>query len=195
MAMPVLEGALERSIDLAAAMDARGFGRGAGPDAAAHASGHTSGQMSGHTSAAHSSRHTSGALTLAGLLGVCAGLYGLLDAGSPVALGLPLLAAGALVAGAGLAVGGRRAIRSRYRPDRWGRPEWIVAGSGAVAAAAAIVGSALDPAAMHPATSPLTVPTLPVLPVLGLLVALLPAWASPRPEPEEDHRVAVEGAA
>jgi len=29
VAMPVLEGALERSIDLAAAMDARGFGRGA----------------------------------------------------------------------------------------------------------------------------------------------------------------------
>ena len=30
VAMPVLEGALERSVDLAAAMDSRGFGRGAG---------------------------------------------------------------------------------------------------------------------------------------------------------------------
>jgi energy-coupling factor transport system permease protein len=80
VAMPVLEGALERSVDLAASMDARGFGRGAA-DAGA--------------------RNRSGALTLAGLLGVCAGLYGLMDAGSPTALGLPTLAAGALVAGGG----------------------------------------------------------------------------------------------
>ena len=31
-----------------------------------------------------------------------------------------MLAAGALVAAAGLALGGRRSARSRYRPDRWG---------------------------------------------------------------------------
>ncbi len=71
VAMPVLEGALERSVDLAAAMDSRGYGRGA--------------------AAPRRARSRSGALTLAGLLGVCAGLYGLLDAGSPDALGLPLL--------------------------------------------------------------------------------------------------------
>jgi len=164
VAMPVLEGALERSVDLAAAMDARGFGR---------------------TSAA--GRRGSGALTLAGLLGICAGLYGLLDAGSPVGLGLPLLALGALVAGAGLALGGRRAARSRYRPDRWAGQEWLVAGSGVAAAVAALVGAAVDPAGLSPSTSPLEAPSLPLVPLAGLLVALLPAWLSPAPEaPDRD---------
>ncbi len=162
VAMPVLEGALERSIDLAAAMDARGFGR-----------------------AAADPHRWAGMLTLAGLLGVCAGLYGLLDAGSPVALGLPLLAAGTLVAAVGLSVGGRRSTRSRYRPDRWGMREWVVSCSGLVAAAAALVGGAVSPSAMFPSTSPLEVPALPVVPVLGLLIALLPAWVAPAPEPAE----------
>jgi energy-coupling factor transport system permease protein len=166
VAMPVLEGALERSIDLAAAMDARGFGR-------------TSTSQDRH------SRNLSGALTLAGLLGVCAGLYGLLDAGSPVALGLPLLGAGVLVAAAGLSLGGRRTTRSRYRPDRWALQEWLVSGSGLTAAAAALVGGAVSAAAMFPSTSPLVVPTLPLVPVLGVLVALLPAWVAPAPEPDE----------
>jgi energy-coupling factor transport system permease protein len=169
VAMPVLEGALERSVDLAAAMDARGFGR----------TGESPGAATRH-------RRASGALTLAGLLGVCAGLYGLLDAGSPVALGLPVLAVGTVVAAAGLAVGGRRSARSRYRPDRWGTSEWLVSGSGIVAAAAALAGAGLDPAAMQPSTAPLLVPPLPVVPLLGLLVALLPAWASPAPEATGD---------
>jgi energy-coupling factor transport system permease protein len=161
VAMPVLEGALERSVDLAASMDARGFGRGAA-DAGA--------------------RNRSGALTLAGLLGVCAGLYGLMDAGSPTALGLPTLAAGALVAAAGLGLGGRRSARSRYRPDGWGLPEWLVAGSGAVAAAGVLLGAALDPSALAPSTSPLAAPAFPVVPALAVLVALLPARVAPPPE-------------
>ena len=163
VAMPVLEGALERSVDLAAAMDARGFGRGA---------------------ADPGSRRRSGALTLAGLLGVCAGLYGLLDAESPAALGLPVLVAGAAVAAGGLALGGRRATRSRYRPDHWGALEWAVAGSGVVAALGVIVGAALDDAALAPATSPLVAPALPVVPMLAVLVALLPAWLAPPPDGE-----------
>ena len=163
VAMPVLEGALERSVDLAAAMDARGFGRGA---------------------AAPGARRRSGALTLAGLLGVCAGLYGLLDAESPAALGLPVLAAGAVVAALGLALGGRRATRSRYRPDRWGALEWVVGGSGVVAALGVIAGAALDDAALAPSTSPLVAPGFPVVPALAVLVALLPAWLAPPPDRE-----------
>jgi energy-coupling factor transport system permease protein len=154
VAMPVLEGALERSVELAAAMDARGFGRGADQPGL---------------------RRRSGALTLVGLLGVCAGLYGLLDAGSPTALGLPLLLGGAAVAVAGLAVGGRRSARTRYRPDRWGLLAWVVAACGAVAAAGVIAGAAADPAALFPSTSPLVAPALPVGPALAVLVALLAA--------------------
>jgi energy-coupling factor transport system permease protein len=161
VAMPVLEGALERSVALAAAMDARGFGRSTSTTA---------------------TRNVAGAVTLVGLLGVCAGLYGLLDAGSPVALGLPLLAAGVALAGAGLGLGSRRATRSRYRPDVWGRPEWLVTLSGLTAAAAGIAGAAISPDAAYPSTAPLVVPPLPLLQSLGVLVALLPAWLAPAPE-------------
>ena len=165
VAMPVLEGALERSVELAASMDARGFGRGASDPG---------------------TRRRSGALTLAGLLGVCIGLYGLLDASSPVALGLPVLVLGALLAVAGLALGGRRAARSRYRPDGWGLQEWAVAGSGVAAAVAMLAGAAADPAALAPSTSPLATPGFPVVPALGLLLALLPAWAAPPPADRAD---------
>lgn len=160
VAMPVLEGALERSVALAAAMDTRGFGREAGSPGL---------------------HRRSGALTLVGLLGTCAGLYGLLDATSPAALGLPLLVAGALVAATGLALGGRRSARSRYRPDRWGAVEWAVTASGVAAVAGVLLGGA-DPAGLNPATSPLVAPGLPVVPTLGLLVGLLPAWLAPPPD-------------
>jgi len=166
VAMPVLEGALERSVELAAAMDARGFGRTSTAGLA--------GQRAG-----------SGAVTLAGLLGVCAGLYGLLDAQSPVALGLPLLSAGAATAAAGLWLGGRRSTRSRYRPDPWGLPEWLVSACGVAAATTAVVASVVSPDAMNPSTSPLVAPTLPLLPVAGLLVAALPAWLAPAPAPDD----------
>lgn len=159
VAMPVLEGSLERSLELAAAMDARGFGRAT---RAHHATG-------------------SGAVTLAGLLGVCAGLYGLLDAGSPGLLGLPALLVGSAVAAVGLHLGGRRSGRTRYRPDRWGRQEWLVSACGVAAAATAVVISVTSPDALFPSTSPLVVPALPVVPLLGLLVAVLPAWLSPPP--------------
>jgi energy-coupling factor transport system permease protein len=165
VAMPVLEGALERSVDLAAAMDSRGFGRGAGNPGL---------------------RRRSGALTLLGLLGVCAGLYGLLDAESPAALGLPLLAGGALVAAVGLVVGGRRSARTRYRPDRWGALEWAVSVSGAAAAVGMLVTAAVDPAAVAPSTSPLEAPGLPLVPAVALLVALLPAWLAPAPDDGAD---------
>ncbi|MGW3799337.1 energy-coupling factor transporter transmembrane component T, partial [Streptomyces clavifer] len=85
--LPVLEGALERSVAVAASMDARGYGRTARVPA--------------------SVRRTTNALTLGGLLGVCAGTYGLLAAEGAV-YGLPLLLAGLVAALAGLRLGGRR---------------------------------------------------------------------------------------
>jgi energy-coupling factor transport system permease protein len=154
---PVLEGALERSLDLAASMDSRGYGRSAGQSRRA--------------------RRTTGALVLAGLLGVVAGVYGLLDGGSPALLGLPLLGLGAGLAAAGLAVGGRRVRRTRYRPDPWALPEWLVTASG-VAVAAVFVAASGD-ARLRPAAAPLAVPPLPAAALVGLLVALLPALAAP----------------
>jgi energy-coupling factor transport system permease protein len=156
LTVPVLEGALERSVDLAAAMDARGFGR------------------RGTTPAPV--RHATAALTLGGLLAMVASSYGLVDRAAPGGIGVPLLVAGALLTAAGFVVGARRGERTRYRPDPWRRAEWLVSFTGLLAAAAILVAPA---GALSPSTFPLVAPTLPLLPILGLLVALLPAWIAP----------------
>ncbi|WP_405191069.1 energy-coupling factor transporter transmembrane component T [Streptomyces anulatus] len=158
--LPVLEGALERSVAVAASMDARGYGRTAQVPAAV--------------------RYTTNVLTLGGLLGVCAGTYGLLAAQGAV-YGLPLLLAGLVTAMAGLRLGGRRSVRTRYRPDRWGVRAWLVACSGAVVAAAMIWAGAVDPDAMRPGVVPLTAPVLPLWPAAAVLVGLLPALVAPVP--------------
>ncbi|MFE5832341.1 MULTISPECIES: energy-coupling factor transporter transmembrane component T [unclassified Streptomyces] len=159
--LPVLEGALERSVAVAASMDARGYGRTA------------------HVPA--SVRRTTNVLTLGGLLGICAGSYGLLAA-EGAAYGLPLLGAGLLAAVAGLRLGGRRTVRTRYRPDRWGARSWLVAGSGVAVAVLMIRANAYAPEALHPGVVPLKAPELPLLPALSVLVGLVPAFVAPVPE-------------
>ncbi|NEB02602.1 energy-coupling factor transporter transmembrane component T [Streptomyces sp. SID13726] len=158
--LPVLEGALERSVALAASMDARGYGRTAQvPDRV---------------------RRTTTALTLGGLLGVCAGTYGLLTAEGGT-YGMPVLLAGLAAALAGLRLGGRRTPRTRYRPDRWTPRSVLVAVSGAAVAAAMFVAGAADPAALHPGVVPLVAPTLPLWPGAAILLGLLPAFLAPAP--------------
>ncbi|MFB8771194.1 CbiQ family ECF transporter T component [Streptomyces broussonetiae] len=159
--LPVLEGALERSVALAAAMDARGYGRTAAvPDAV---------------------RRTTAALTLTGLLGVCAGLYGVLTAAGG-GYGLPVLLAGVAAALAGLWLGGRRTPRTRYRPDPWGARAWLVAGSGAAVAALLALAVSRDPAALRPGVVPLVAPELPLWPAAAVLLGLLPAFVTPAPD-------------
>jgi energy-coupling factor transport system permease protein len=161
LAMPVLEGALERSVALAASMDSRGYGRRAQVPVAA--------------------RRLTAALVLGGLLGLAVGSYGLLDPTVDTRLGFPVLAAGACFAVAGLALGGRRAGRSRYRPDPWAAPEWLTAIGGVVAAAGVLATGLLDPSALTPSTAPLAMPALPPLAVAGVLLALAPVFGTPRP--------------
>ncbi|MGW1884205.1 energy-coupling factor transporter transmembrane component T [Streptomyces sp. NPDC001970] len=158
--LPVLEGALERSVAVAASMDARGYGRTAAVPPAV--------------------RHTTTALTLGGLLGVCAGSYGLLAA-EGAGYGLPVLLGGFAAALAGLWLGGRRQVRTRYRPDRWGARAWLVSGSGVVVAALMIRAGSYAPEALHPAVVPPAAPTLPLLPAMSVLVGLLPAFVAPVP--------------
>ncbi|HEV7655929.1 MAG TPA: CbiQ family ECF transporter T component [Mycobacteriales bacterium] len=158
IAMPVLVDALDRSLALAAAMDSRGYGRGgSGP------------------------RRLTGALVVAGLLGICVGVYGLLDGTSPGWLGLPMLLLGLIVAGVGLPLAGRRVRRSVYRPDPWRLPETLVAGSGLVAAAVLVLTSTVDAANLFPSLDPLSWPGLPLAGTAGVLVAVLPAWLAPPP--------------
>lgn len=160
--MPVLEGALSRSVDLAAAMDSRGYGRRNDVSAAAR-------------------RLTTG-LVLVGVLGVCVGLFGLLDASTAGWMGAPVLLLGALVAAGALVLGGRRTARTRYRPDPWALPEWLVAGAGLTSAALMVLVSQKHPEAAVP-PYPLEVPELPLLALLAPLAGLLPAFVSP-PSPD-----------
>lgn len=158
LAMPVLEGALERSVELAAAMDSRGYGR--------------------TTDESRVSRRLTGALVFGGLLGVCIGVYGLLSGTSASWLGLPMLLFGCLLGAVGIYFGGRRTGRTKYRPDPWALPEWLVTASGLTAAAAMFVNVETDPSSLVLATVTAT-PAVPVLACVGILVGLLPAVLAP----------------
>ncbi|GAA2442122.1 CbiQ family ECF transporter T component [Streptomyces macrosporus] len=160
--LPVLESALERSVALAASMDARGYGRTARVPPAV--------------------RRTTAVLTVGGLLGVCAGTYGLLAAEGAV-YGLPVLLVGLAAALGGLRLSGRRSVRSRYRPDRWGARAWLVSASGAAVAAAMVGAAATVPEALHPSVVPPTAPELPLWPAAAVLIGLLPAFVAPVPAP------------
>ena len=161
VAVPVLESALDRSLQLATSMDARGYGR--------------------RISVGKTSRRLASGATIGGLLLMAVGIYGVIDGGSLLGLGLPILAVAAVLCGVGLAVGGRRTARSRYRPDPWRQPEWIVAGSGLVALVTMSVAHAFDVPGLTVSFSPLEFPTIPLLPVVGILLALVPAIAAPNP--------------
>ncbi|WP_405639728.1 energy-coupling factor transporter transmembrane component T [Streptomyces uncialis] len=159
--VPVLEDALERSLRLAAAMDSRGYGRAG--------------------TATRASRRITGGLMLAGMCGLCAGAYGLLDATAPRVLGLPAMAAGALLCVAGLRMGGRRVTRTTYRPDPWRFAEWAVAGCGVLSAVVLFGGAGFDAAALNPSIYPLSWPTLPLVPAGAILLAGAAGFLSPPP--------------
>lgn len=155
VAVPVLQDALERSLHLAAAMDSRGYGR--------------TGAVT------RRSRRATGALLVAGMCGLCLGAYGLLGGSSPAALGLPMLAGGSVLCVAGLAVGGRRVRRTRYRPDPWRAPEWAVVACGVVPA----VVLAVSTSGLNPSTAPLVWPSLPLAPALAVVAAAAAVVVAP----------------
>lgn len=155
--IPVLTDALDRSLLLAASMDSRGYGR------------------SGHAS--RRSRWLSSGLLVAGLIGIGIGAYGLLDSTSPAYLGFPMLIGGLLLGAVGFRFAGARVQRSRYRPEPWRQPEWLVIGCGLLCAATVFITSYVE---LYPSANPLEWPALPVLAAIGVLVAALPAVLSGR---------------
>ncbi len=159
--VPVMTDALDRSILLAAAMDARGHGR--------------------TTETNPSRRLVSGVLVLTGLCGVCVGVYGLLDATTPGMLGVPTLMAGGATALFGLSLAGRNVHTTRYRPDPWRTAECLVAASGFAVAAGLFLAGHVDPDNLNPSLQPLHWPTLQALPLLAILMGALPAWMAPPP--------------
>lgn len=155
--VPVLEDALERSLALAAGMDTRGYGR--------------------LPSVGRAASTMAGGLLLGALCGIAVGTYALLDATAPRVLALPMLVAGVVLAGLGLWLAGRRVRRTRYRPDPWRVPEWVVVGCGLVTAISLWRLARVSPALAFP--DPAVTPRLS-WPFLGaLLVGALPALASP----------------
>ena len=157
--VPVLEDALERSLALAAGMDARGYGRSAGLTPAR--------------------RRVTGTLMLVGLGGICVGVYAVLDRTAPRYLALPMLAVGTAAAVVGLLSAGRRVERSRYRPDPWRWPELAVAGSGVVTALLGWWVSRHQVPLAFPDLS--TFPEVSAVSLLGALVALGGGLCAPPP--------------
>jgi len=161
IAIPVLHDALERSLHLAAGMDSRGYGRTG--------------------TATRTTRRVTAALMLTGMAGLCLGAYGLLDTTVPHGVGIGGFAGGTALCVAGLALGSRRVSRSRYRPDPWRWPEWMVAGCGILTAVVLNLHTGYDPAALDPGVYPLQWPTLPLIPTLAILAAAIAAFAAPPP--------------
>ncbi len=146
LVIPVLQDALARSLLLAAAMDSRGYGR--------------------FGDAPTRTRRITGALLIGGLLGLCAGAYGLLDATAPRLLGVP-----AMVGGAVLCVRRADAGRAPGQAHQLSPGSLVVArvgrgrGCGVVPAAVLIIGSS----GLNPSFSPLAWPPLPVAPAIAIV--------------------------
>ena len=177
---PVLEGSLERSLELAASMESRGYGR--------------------TPVRSDRGRHVASGLTLLGLVAVVAGLYGVLDASVTGGLGMPLLVAGVLLTVAVLVVGARRDVRSRYRRDPWSWPEWVVTVLGLVPAGVLLYAERRGWPGVVLAQTPLAWPDAPLLLVAGVLLPALAGVVAPVPprlaalrqarhgRPDDEHR-------
>jgi energy-coupling factor transport system permease protein len=157
--VPVLEDALERSMTLAAGMDARGYGR--------------SGKSTPRA------RFVTGALMLTGLVGLCVGTYGFLDSTAPRVLAWPMLVAGILLAGLGFFAAGRRVERTRYRPDRWRAGELIAGGSGIAVAVLFYVVADRSPVVIYPSLT--SAPPLSALALIAVMIGVAPAFLTPPP--------------
>lgn len=180
IAIPVLHDTLERSIHLAASMDARGYGRRQESDPRAE-------------------RITT-AVTFSGLIIAMMGLYGVFVSVGFSIVSWPLLAFGGLLSGWGLRRAGRQVRRTSYRPDPWRAPEWITLGSGLVAAACMLISRRIDPLGQIMPLEPLGWPSLPIFALIGLLIAAAPAFLTPpapsaRPAPRVRDTLSTEARA
>ncbi|WP_375001782.1 energy-coupling factor transporter transmembrane component T [Aeromicrobium sp. CTD01-1L150] len=158
--VPVLEDALERSMTLAAGMDARGYGR------------------RGHAGVRE--RAVTGGLLLAALGGLAVGVYAFLDSSAPRLLAWPMIVLALCLAAVGFVAAGRRVERVRYRPDPWLRADVLTAGCGVVVAVLSTRLQSWAPGVVHPALDAL--PPLAPVGVAVVLLAVLPAFLTPPPQ-------------
>ncbi len=161
LVVPVLDGALDRSLDLAASMESRGYGRIA--------------VRSGRE------RLVGSALALGGATGVVGGVVGVLTPAVGGSFGWPLLVAGVLLLGASLVVGARRDVRTAYRRDPWRWPECLTVLLGGSVAAALVSAEARGISDIAMTQVPLEWPTVPTWPALAILAAGLVGILTPIP--------------
>lgn len=161
LAVPVLEDALERSMDLAASMGARGFGR---------------------VRIVPSSRRSvlCGILAAGGILSLVVGIYGVLSQASPIHVGPELVLVGALLVTIGILGSGRRSSRTHYRPAPFGWRSLICASSGAAVLVGISILGALEPTATSYSPYPLSWPLVSPWAVALVAVGLVPLLVSPR---------------
>lgn len=156
--VPVLEDSIERSLQLAAGMESRGYGR-------------TNQQARvgwGTTS-----------LLVGAMLLLVNGLF--LTLTTLHRWPWLMVLAGIGCAWLGLRTSGRRLQVTRYRPDVWERPEWSVVAAGLSALVCVVwLGSAL-PVEMTPVTSPPEWPQLHPLMLLPVIALASPLLTTPAP--------------
>lgn len=160
--VPVIADAIERSLALAAGMEARGFGR----------------------TREHGPPPRSLTATLvAGMMLLVLGAFLLLNSSDAVTGALACLAVGTASVATGLRVSGRRQGVTRYRPDPWTGRDTGIVGAGILVAAVVVVLNAVDFAAVHPSTDPLAWPELHPAFLVSLGACLAPLALTGAPQP------------
>ena len=170
LVMPLLATSLERAIQLAETMEARGFATVLNPDA---------------KGATHRRAILAQAGLLATLLGLLAGLFLLTFVANGTAWGWGLLILSGVGMGTLLWQQGRRVRRTRYRRLRWQGHDTAVAIACGIAIAAVIAGKLVAPETMAYSPYPPNSLLPPFNPYVGaaLLLLALPAlyWLVTRP--------------
>jgi energy-coupling factor transport system permease protein len=156
--VPVLEGAMERALLLASAMDSRGYGR--------------------RVHQTKNNQILNNLLMLLGLLGILFGMAGLLGVFNQSRIGLLTLVIGISFSFVALWFAGKNASRTKYRPDQWHIPEVLVITSAIFGLVALRFSNNI---VLNPTTSPLIYPQVDLIALAAIWVALLAIPFSPRP--------------
>jgi energy-coupling factor transport system permease protein len=157
--VPVLEDAFDRSLELAASMESRGFGR---------------------ARATPGDRLRSGVCFVVALVTLGLGMYATLDATTPDALGVPMLVVGTVATIVALRIAGRSVHRTRHRPDPWLPRDVAIAASGVAAAIAMLAAARIAPWSVHPDVGTLALPAITPLAIAAIAALALPATLAAR---------------
>lgn len=161
LGLPVLAGALDRSIILAESMDSRGYGR--------------------HRKESAVGRRISIGLVLTSLSLAIIGLYALLTASVSAMTSFLILGTGVLLGGVTLWRAGLTRVRTVYRPDTWALPESLVSTAGLCVLGIFLIAHSQVGQALVLTPELNNWPALPLWGLIAFTVACTPALSSPRP--------------